>query len=404
MSPREGNSKTFESPILDPPDADRLELLRTERLTRLQGSMHARDVAACLLFNEPNIRYATGASAMPVYAMSTFVRCAVVPQEGRPILFEHANSVHRSRRRAPDVRPMHAWEFFDDPVAEAVAWAEVTVAALRELGVTGDLVAMDRAGTAAYLALESRGIRLRDSGPVTQQARQVKGPVELSLFDLNVPLIEAELRTVEAGLAPGVTERELLGEMARVLLRNGGEYLATNTLCSGPNTNPWRAEATERRIELGDLVYVDTDSVALEGCFFCVSRTFAVGEPRAAQRATYRAAQSWLSRMEVLVRPGLTCGELAAMAPPIPEQFVAQRYECMIHGIGLEEENPSVCHPQDRQSNPDTLIEEDMALVVELYAGEVGSRHGVKLGDQVVVTSDGCRVLCPFAFSKLLLA
>jgi Xaa-Pro aminopeptidase len=153
--------------------------------------MRAHDVAACLLFNEPNIRYATGASAMPVYAMSTFVRCAVVPQEGEPILFEHANSVHRSRRRAPDVRPMHAWEFFDDPVAEADAWAEVTVAALRELGVTGDLVAMDRAGTAAFLALGSRGIRIRDSGPVTQHARQVKGPVERSLFDLNAPVIEA---------------------------------------------------------------------------------------------------------------------------------------------------------------------------------------------------------------------
>jgi Xaa-Pro aminopeptidase len=76
----------------------------------------------------------------------------------------------------------------------------------------------------------------------------------------------------------------------------------------------------------------------------------------------------------------------------------------MVHGIGLEEENPSVCDPQDRQSNADTLIEEDMALVVELYAGEVGSRHGVKLGDQVVATADGCRVLCPFAFSAPLLA
>ena len=76
----------------------------------------------------------------------------------------------------------------------------------------------------------------------------------------------------------------------------------------------------------------------------------------------------------------------------------------MVHGIGLEEENPRVCHPQDRQSNPDTVIEEDMALVVELYAGEVGSEHGVKLGHQVVVTKDGCRVLCPFPFSASLLA
>ena len=71
-----------------------------------------------LLSNEPNIRYATGATAMPVYAMSTFVRCAG-PQEGTPILFEHANSMHRSALRAPDVRPMRAWEFTDDPRAEA---------------------------------------------------------------------------------------------------------------------------------------------------------------------------------------------------------------------------------------------------------------------------------------------
>ena len=94
----------------------------------------------------------------------------------------------------------------------------------------------------------------------------------------------------------------------------------------------------------------------------------------------------------------------AGLAPAIPERFLAQRYECMVHGIGLEEENPSVCHPQDRQSNADTLIEEDMALVVELYAGEVGSPHGVKLGDQVVVTRDGCKVLCPFPFSTSLLS
>jgi len=399
-----GEVHTYDSPILDPPDADRLERLRTERLARLQGSMRAYDVAACVLFNEPNVRYATGASAMPVYAMSTFVRCAVVPQEGQPILFEHANSVHRSRHRAPDVRPMHAWEFFDDPVAEAVAWADLVVAALRELGVTGDLIAMDRAGTAAYLALESRGIKLRDSGSVTQRARQVKGPVERSLFDLNAPVIEAELRTVEATLVPGVSEREVLAEMARVLLRSGGEYLATNTVCSGPNTNPWRAEATDRRIQLGDLVYVDTDSVALEGCFFCVSRTFAVGEPSAAQRATYRAAQRWVASMEALVRPGLTCAELAVMAPPIPERFIPQRYECMIHGIGLEEENPSVSHPLDAQSNPDSVLEPGMVLVVEGYFGEVGADHGVKLGDQLVVTEDGARTVVAYPWSDTLLA
>jgi Xaa-Pro aminopeptidase len=365
--------------------------------------MRERDVEACLLFNEPNVRYATGATAMPVYAMSTFVRCAVVSAEGTPILFEHGNSVHRSRTRAPDVRPMHAWEFFDDPAAEAAVFADEVVAATRELGVTGDLVAVDRLGTPGWLALATRGLRFRDSAPVTQEARRVKTTEELALLALNAPLIHEMLATVERHARPGASEREVLAEMARVLLAGGGEYHATNTVCSGPNTNPWRAEATDRRIAEGDLVYVDTDAVGIEGMFFCVSRTFAVGAPTSAQRDTYRAAHEWLTAMKALVRPGITCGELAAEAPPIPERFAAQRYECMVHGIGLEEENPSVCHPQDAQSNADTVLEPGTALVVECYLGEVGGDHGVKLGDQVVVTEDGCRTLVPYPWAEALL-
>jgi Xaa-Pro dipeptidase len=383
-----------------------VEALRIQRLGRLQSSMRSHGVDVCLLLHEPNVRYATGATAMPVYAMSTFVRCAVVPADGTPILFEHPNSMHRSALRAPDVRPMRAWEFHDDPRGQADGWAEETVAAVRELGASGDVIAVDRLGAPAYLALRDRGVTIRDAGPVTQEARRVKTPQEVLVLDVNAALVMDMLGAFEAAIAPGITERELLAVMTDVMVRGGGEYLATTTVCSGPNTNPWRAEATDRPLEDGDLVYVDTDTVGIEGMFFCVSRTFPVGEAalEPAQRDAYRTSHGWLQAMEALVRPGVTCGELAATAPPIPERFLAQRYECMVHGIGLEEENPSVCHPRDRQPNADTLIEEDMALVVEIYAGEVGARHGVKLGDQVVVTPDGCRVLCPYPFSERLLA
>jgi Xaa-Pro dipeptidase len=383
-----------------------VEALRLERLARLQAAMRRHGIEVCVLFGEPNVRYATGATAMPVYSMSTFVRCAIVPQEGMPILFEHANSMHRSALRAHDVRPMRSWEFYDDPQAEADAWADEALAAIRELGATGGIVAVDRLGAPAYLALQGRGVRFQDSAPATQEARRVKTSQELLLLDVNASVVMDMLAAFEGEIAVGVTERELLAVLSDAMVRGGGEYLATTTVCGGPNTNPWRAEATDRRLETGDLVYVDTDTVGIEGMFFCVSRTFPVGDadPLPEQRDAYRASYHWLQAMEALIRPGVSCGELASLAPLVPERFLAQRYECMVHGIGLEEENPSVCHPQDRQPNADTVIEEHMALVVELYAGEVGSSHGVKLGDQVVVDSDGCRVLCPFPFSPQLLA
>jgi Xaa-Pro dipeptidase len=380
-----------------------LELLRAGRLERLQRAMRDHDAELLLLANEPNVRYATGTTAMPVYAMSTFARCALVPQQGAPILFEHANSVHRSKLRTPDVRPMHAWEFYDDPAAQAAIWADETLAAARELGASGERIAVDRLGAPAFLALLDRDVHVCDSAPVTQQARRVKIPTEIELFDLNAGLIMQMLAAFEEAISPGVTERELLAIMSDVMVRGGGEYLATTTVCSGPNTNPWRAEATDRQLESGDLVFVDTDTVGIEGCFFCVSRTFPVGEATPGQRAMYRESFEWLTEMKSLVRPGVTCGELATQAPVFPARFTEQRYECFFHGIGLEEENPSVCYPDDVQPNPGTVLEEGAALVVELYAGEVGGRDGVKLGDQLLVTADGHRVFAPYPYSEQLL-
>jgi Xaa-Pro dipeptidase len=379
--------------------------LRIGRLERLQATMRAQGVEACLLFNEPNVRYATGASAMPIWSNTTFVRCALVPAEGRPILFEHPNSVHLFRGLEAEVRPMHAWEFYDDAAAHAAIFARETVAALRELGVSSSRLAVDRLGTPGFLALGREGITMVDSAPVTMAAREIKTPEEVALLETNGAILMEMLGAFERGIVPGVRERELLAILADTLLRRGGEHLATSTVCSGPNTNPWRAEATARALEPGDLVYVDTDAIGVEGYFFCVSRTFLCGgrPPTAAQRETYRTAHDWLLALREMVRPGLTCRELAAKAPRLPGKFMPQRYEVMIHGIGLEEESPSVSFLEDPQPNGDRVLQENMALVVELYCGEVGGRDGVKLGDQVLVTSGGVKVLVPYPFCDTLL-
>jgi len=388
--------------VSDVPSAD--PALRSERLSRLQTAMRERELEACLLFNEPNIRYATGVSAMPVYAMSTFVRCALVPADGPPVLFEHANSAHLARRSLGGaVRPMVAWEFFDDPASAAATFAAAIEEAMRDLGIGGRILGVDRLGTPGFLALQRAGFTIVDSAPATQAAREVKTPGEIALMRRNGALVLDMLTAFEGAIAPGVRERDLLGVLADTMLRGGGEYLATNTVCAGPNTNPWRSEATARPLQPGELVFVDTDTVGIGGYFFCVSRTFAVPGATVApeRRDTYLAAREWLEGMKALVRPGVTCAELAAAAPALPDRWLDQRYECMIHGIGLEEESPSVCYPMDPQSNGDRVIEEGMALVVELYAGAKGGDHGVKLGDEVLVTAQGIEVLAPYPFGDV---
>ncbi len=383
--------------------------LRAGRLARLQAAMADRGVEACLLFNDPNIRYATGTSAMPIWSNTTFVRGALVFAEGRPILFDYPNAVHlfRDAGGGLDVRPMTAWEFYDDAEARAAEFARQVADALRERGATSRRLAVDRLGTPGYLALAREGLALIDSAPATTAARAVKTPEEILLLICNGAIVADMLGAFERAIAPGIRERDLLAILAETLLRRGGEHLATSTVCSGPNTNPWRAEATARVLEAGDLVYVDTDAVGVEGYFFCVSRAFLCGAadraPTPAQRELYRTAHDWVAAMRELVRPGLTCRELAARAPRLPEKFRPQRYEVMVHSIGLEEESPSVAYPEDPQPNGDWVLEENMALVIELYVGEAGGREGVKLGDQVLLTANGLRDLAPYPRSSALL-
>jgi Xaa-Pro aminopeptidase len=384
-----------------------LARLRAGRLERLQQAMRGRGVEACLFFNPANVRYASGATTMTVYCLGSFVRCVLVPAEGRPILFDHGNSVHLfDGAIEADVRPMHAWEFYDDPATEAAVWARETVAAMRELGIPkGASLAIDKLAPDAFAALAAEGVRVTDSATITLDARSVKTPEEIALFRVNGRLAMDMLATFEAVVRPGVREQDLVAVLTDTMIRGGGEYLITRGVASGPNTNPWRQEATARAIAEGELVFVDTDLVGIEGYFYCVSRTVLCGEtePTPAQRALYRDVHDWLAATRDALRPGMTFAEFGAAAPAFPGKYMAQKYECVLHSCGLEDEGPSAVHPGDPEPNGDRMIEPNMVVVVEAYAGETGGAQGVKLGDELLITEHGVEVLAPYRFSETLL-
>ena len=52
---------------------------------------------------------------------------------------------------------------------------------------------------------------LVDAGPVMASARRTKTPDEITCLDVASAIAEAALSAMEAALAPGITERELLG-------------------------------------------------------------------------------------------------------------------------------------------------------------------------------------------------
>jgi Xaa-Pro aminopeptidase len=381
-------------------------VLRRERLARLQAAMRARDVAACLFFHPANIRYATGVSAMDVWAAETFARHCIVPATGEPVLFECHTSLARSARSGGDVRPAVTWQFMPERAPEvARAWAAELCDLLAEMGAGSAPLALDRLDPFGYTALQRAGLTLVDSSPVTIAARDVKTPQEIELLKINGAVGDAMLHAFERAIRPGVREQELLATLTDALLRHGGEYVFTRLVSSGRNTNPWGSEARDKLVMPGDLVCVDTDAYGVEGYLIDVSRTFVCGDVAAAgQVELYRVAHEMMIGMRETLRPGMSYEAFARACPALPARYRAQQYECMVHGAGLEDETPTIYYPGQAANPTDVVIEPGMALCFECYVGDVGGPYGVKLEDQVLVTESGAEPLCTYPYDRTLLA
>jgi Xaa-Pro dipeptidase len=390
-------------------DADGVdyERLRSERLGRFQEAMRARDVAACLLFHPANIRYTTGVAMMDVFCAGITTRYCVVPASGEPVLFEWEMGVPYSSRTVRDVRVAGWWPFTggrrEQRAGEAVAGV---LDVLRELGVGGERVGVDRADVLALLALQRAGLRVIDVSPVSDGAREIKTPEEVKLLRINGAIGDAMMADFASAIRPGIREYELFAVLSDALLRRRGEVVFSRLVSSGQNTNPWGSEARDKIVASGDLVAVDTDAVGYEGYLIDFSRTFLCGDvrPTPEQAEAYRVAHDSLLAMREAIRPGLSYDEFARIASPVvPEKYRRQRYDLMAHGAGLEDEGPIIYYA-DQAANPaDEFLRENMALCLESYVGAVGGTCGVKLEDQVLVTAQGAEPLSRFPFDERLL-
>ena len=206
-------------------------------------------------------------------------------------------------------------------------------------------------------------------------------------------------------LAPGISEQALWAELHHANIELGGEWIETRLLSSGPRTNPWFQEASERRIEAGDLVCFDTDMVGPYGYCSDVSRAFLCGDGPASseQRSLYALAVEQVEHNTALLGPGLEFRDYTTRAWRIPARFHEQNYGCIAHGVGMVDEWPAIYCDLNDPLLQDGVFAPGMTVCVESYIGEVGGRQGVKLEQQVLITATGRETLSRFALEAKLL-
>lgn len=381
--------------------------LRLERVGRIQAELARANLGGLLLFDPINVRYATGTRNFEAFYLHLKGRHALIPREGKPVLF--MPSITEAPVLGDDVigRPafnMASWRTADFMWDAARRWAMELKDVLRELNIVGEPLGLDKGDVPTIRALEEQGVVVKDGLIPMDKARAVKTEDELVLIRQACAIGDVALAKVQAAIEPGISENELYAVLAATNLRFGGERTDSKLLCAGGNTNPWlKREASDRLVLPGNLVTIDTDMAGPLGYFADISRTYLCGDgkPSEEQDDAYKRAYEFLQQCLPLYCAGTDFREIAEKSPEAPDEYKANRYTILAHGDGMSDEYPAIFFPDRSDTglgNYPGRLEENMVISVESSWGRENGLEQVKLEEQVIITGKGPEVISQAPF------
>lgn len=253
----------------------------------------------------------------------------------------------------------------------------------RRLGLGGE----DVLSLAFYKELSVRcpRVELSSIDPVLRGLRRVKSPAEQRLLASAAKVAEAGLAAALEVLRPGASERQIAAAGIEAAVGVGADFVRYFRVHSGP----WSAvasrwpPATDRRIEPGEVVFLDVIGAAM-GYQFDVLRTTVAGSPSSDDRRMLDAVARSIAEVLAFVRPGRTAGDVAKEARRVlaDEGFGEEAGRFVGHAIGLETvEEPYLL------ADDETVLEPGMAFCVEPAVWREG-RNGCSIEQEILLGED----------------
>jgi len=319
-----------------------------------------------------SILYLTGFNANPHERLMALA----VKQSGEAVLVVPDLERENAEARARDVRVV-SWRDGEDPFR----------------------VLIDVLGDAQTLAVEKEHLtiarlegveagRVVDASPAVRAFRAVKQPHELELLKEAARLTDAATEAIWRAVRIGMTEREIANRLTALVQESSAGSAFTPLVQSGPNSALPHLGPTDRRLGKGDLLLLDFGAKH-RGYNADTTRVAVAGHPDEEQRKVHQAVLDAHDRAIDAIRAGATTGEVDRAAREVVEKAgYGERFIHRTgHGLGLDaHELPNL------EPNGTTRLEEGNVVTVEpgIYIPGWG---GVRIEDDVVVESDGARLL-----------
>lgn len=405
--------REWEAAGLQLPDLARMREFRWQRLT---DHIVARDYAGLLMFDPLNIRYATDSTNMQLWNTHNPFRAVLLCADGYMVIWDYKNSPFLSSfnplvKEARSGADLFYFDRGDKIDVAADRFANEVRVLLAEHASGQSKLAVDKIMLHGLRALEAQGFEIVEGEEVTEKARAIKSVDEIRAMRCAIHTCETAMFAMEDfarnSIGDGKTcENDIWAVLHAENIKRGGEWIETRLLSSGPRTNPWFQECGPRICQPNEILAFDTDLIGPYGMCADLSRTWWIGpdKPRADMVATFQHAHDHIMTNMEMLKPGVMIPELTANTHVLRDEFQAQKYGCLMHGVGLCDEWPLVAYPDKAVPGAyDYPLEPGMTLCVEVAAGTVGGDFTIKLEDQVLITEDGYENLTQYPFDPMLL-
>jgi len=231
------------------------------------------------------------------------------------------------------------------------------------------------------------GVTIRDATPVVHEMRRVKEDAEQDAIRRSIDVTRQALEALIGRMAHARSECELEAEITRVYRSHGGAHAFEPIVGCGRHALELHYTNNDGPVRHGELLLVDTGA-RIAGYRSDITRTFPVsGKFSERQREVYDTVLRAQSAAIAACRPGALVGDIHARAFEVIAQagFAAEDFPHGIgHHLGVD------THDAGDYQRP---LEAGCVLTVEPGLYLAGEGIGIRIEDDVLVTTDGPTVL-----------
>jgi len=235
--------------------------------------------------------------------------------------------------------------------------------------------------------------KFENATDLMQEVRSIKSAEEVAFIEKAADIIAAALDVLVAHSKVGVRENELIAEMLREIVRQGGEPITMMLFGTGGPEVPWAQRVfTTRQLKPGDLINTEVEG-KYAGYIAQALQPISLGPKPKELEKIFDTTKVIFDRMLKFLQPGVTFGEVAKF---YQDEVQAAGYEpdgALMHGRGLGEDAPMLWGARRDFAEKDAQLKEGHVFILKPACKRGFMRDSIRAGDTVAIEANGARRL-----------